>query len=145
MKRKKLNRYITEKRLGRVPPQNVSCGECGSPMVLRPSKYGLFYGCTQYPMCKGTHGAHPDGMPMGKPADKGTRELRQKVHMLAENIWPWRSSKAKKQMYTWMRENAPKEHIGEMDKEELMITTALLKNLIRRKNEETKITKVSKD
>ena len=28
------------------------CDKCGSPMVLRNSKYGDFYGCSNYPNCK---------------------------------------------------------------------------------------------
>ena len=31
-----------------VPP----CEKCGSPMVLRRSRYGAFYGCSNYPECK---------------------------------------------------------------------------------------------
>jgi len=31
-----------------VPP----CEKCGSPMALRRSRYGTFYGCTAYPECK---------------------------------------------------------------------------------------------
>jgi len=31
-----------------VPP----CEKCGSPMVLRRSRYGAFYGCSAYPECK---------------------------------------------------------------------------------------------
>lgn len=30
------------------------CPSCGATMVLRKGKYGLFYGCTRYPYCKGT-------------------------------------------------------------------------------------------
>lgn len=33
---------------------NVICPICGSYMVLRNGKYGLFYGCSRYPMCKFT-------------------------------------------------------------------------------------------
>ena len=29
------------------------CPKCGAPMVLRTSKYGKFYGCKNYPSCKG--------------------------------------------------------------------------------------------
>lgn len=30
------------------------CPKCGSPMLLRTSKFGQFYGCSRYPSCKGT-------------------------------------------------------------------------------------------
>ncbi|MBT7241214.1 MAG: hypothetical protein HN878_01870 [Candidatus Diapherotrites archaeon] len=29
------------------------CPECSSPMSLRESKYGKFWGCTAFPMCDG--------------------------------------------------------------------------------------------
>jgi len=30
------------------------CPKCGSPMVRRTGKYGVFYGCSTYPKCRGT-------------------------------------------------------------------------------------------
>lgn len=30
------------------------CPLCGGEMVLRNGKYGTFYGCRNYPLCKGT-------------------------------------------------------------------------------------------
>jgi ssDNA-binding Zn-finger/Zn-ribbon topoisomerase 1 len=32
----------------------VECPECNANMVMRAGKYGVFYGCTCYPRCKGT-------------------------------------------------------------------------------------------
>lgn len=50
------------------------CPECGARMVLRDSKFGLFYGCASYPRCKATHGAHKaTGQPLGIPADGPTK------------------------------------------------------------------------
>ena len=43
---------------------------------IRNSRFGNFYGCSRYPVCQNTHGAHPDGTPLGKPANKATREAR---------------------------------------------------------------------
>ena len=69
----------------------IKCGECGASMVLRTttkmlSKEGLplkFYGCSRYPECHGTHSAHQSsGKPMGIPANKETKEWRQKAHAL---------------------------------------------------------------
>ena len=31
-----------------------TCPLCGSPMKMRSSRYGPFYGCTKYPGCRGT-------------------------------------------------------------------------------------------
>lgn len=33
--------------------ENIKCPECGSIMYLKTSKYGQFYGCSNYPKCKG--------------------------------------------------------------------------------------------
>lgn len=33
------------------------CPRCGSPMCLRNGRNGKFYGCSQYPNCKGTRQA----------------------------------------------------------------------------------------
>ena len=32
----------------------VLCSDCGSRMIVRKGPYGTFYGCSQYPKCKGT-------------------------------------------------------------------------------------------
>lgn len=81
-----------------------------------------FYGCSRYPDCTGTHGAHPDGRPMGTPADATTKAERVRIHKLCEKIWgDWETAttKEKQDMYTWLKENGPKEHIGEMNLSEL--------------------------
>jgi len=45
----------------------LTCPECGRRMRLRNSRYGEFYGCSGYPKCRITHGAYPDGRPLGVP------------------------------------------------------------------------------
>lgn len=35
-------------------PENVTCPECGGPMVSRRSSHGVFWGCRAYPACRGT-------------------------------------------------------------------------------------------
>lgn len=72
------------------PAEYVECPECGSPMELKLThKYTYtngaprkFYGCTQFPACNGTHGAHPDGKPMGIPANKETKLARSQAHIV---------------------------------------------------------------
>ena len=52
-------------------------------MVLRQSlKFtkAPFWACTRYPECKGAHGAHPNGKPLGTPANEETKQLRQIAH-----------------------------------------------------------------
>lgn len=52
---------------------NLSCPECGNPMVLCPTgKWGPYYRCNTYPACPGAHGAHKDGTPLGVPANNAT-------------------------------------------------------------------------
>jgi len=49
-----------EEKIRRLPAQNkqtVLCPECKSPMILRNGKRGLFYGCTNYPPCRGNRKA----------------------------------------------------------------------------------------
>jgi hypothetical protein len=61
--------------------------DCDGRMVLRSSKHGLFYGCSNYPRCKGSHGAHPDGSPLGTPADKETKRARIRAHFFFDRLW----------------------------------------------------------
>jgi ssDNA-binding Zn-finger/Zn-ribbon topoisomerase 1 len=69
---------LSSMELAKMP--SLPCPECDSQLVLRNSKYGLFYGCKRYPVCKAAHGAHPNGKPLGKPADKETKQWRMKAH-----------------------------------------------------------------
>jgi ssDNA-binding Zn-finger/Zn-ribbon topoisomerase 1 len=89
----------------------LTCGECGSPMVLREtSKFKLangdnrkFYSCTRFPECTGVHGAHPDGTPMGVAADKPTRVARMAAHAAFDAAWQARGL-TRKQGYRWLQE-----------------------------------------
>lgn len=88
---------------------DLKCGECGADMVLRFSKFGKFYGCTRYPDCRGTHGAHPDGKPFGTPANKETKAARIRAHRAFDSIWISRrdqlgipKSWARRDAYSWL-------------------------------------------
>jgi DNA topoisomerase I len=35
------------------PDEDVRCQECGKPMLLRSGRFGRFFGCVDYPKCKG--------------------------------------------------------------------------------------------
>jgi len=35
-----------------IPQNNNTCPECGGVLILRESKFGHFYGCSNYPKCK---------------------------------------------------------------------------------------------
>lgn len=80
----------------------VLCADCGSPMQLRSSRFGPFYGCTRWPECDGTHGAHPDGAPLGRPADYDTRRARIKAHEAFDGLWQTGRLK-RRTAYNWMQ------------------------------------------
>jgi len=72
-------KYVTERY--------VKCPSCNSAMRLRESKHGPFYGCSKFPDCKETHGAHADGRPLGSPGNKLTREFRKSAHDMFDLLW----------------------------------------------------------
>ena len=99
----------------------VDCPECGTRMVLKNSKYGLFFACPRYPLCKGAHGAHPNGKPLGVPADKKTKLARIAAHAVFDHTWRGNSKifVDRQQAYRWMsrvlRLPTTKCHIGIFD------------------------------
>lgn len=86
----------------------LCCPECGNDMVLRKSmKFpNPFYGCTQFPYCKATHGAHPDGAPLGIPANKETKEWRIKAHVAFDPKWGREDSRLDKLTKKYRRKAA---------------------------------------
>jgi ssDNA-binding Zn-finger/Zn-ribbon topoisomerase 1 len=81
------------------------CPECGARMRLRSSRFGPFYSCEKFPECKGSHGAHPDGTPLGTPANKETKEWRMKAHDAFDSIWKTAGVKnARKKAYAFLAE-----------------------------------------
>ena len=81
---------------------------CGAPMTQRRSKeFGKFWGCTRWPTCDGIIGGHPDGRPLGTPADKATRQLRIRCHSLLDGLWePMEQEKRayRRAAYVWLSE-----------------------------------------
>ncbi len=107
----------------------VICGECQSPMALKNSRFGKFWGCTRYPLCMGTHGAHPDGKPLGVPANAATKQARMRAHAAFDRLW--RSGKmSRTDAYRWMQKNMDltkdEAHIGKFD----MAKCAKLEDLV---------------
>jgi ssDNA-binding Zn-finger/Zn-ribbon topoisomerase 1 len=82
-----------------------SCGECGGAMTLKRSRFGPFWSCSRWPDCGGTHGAHPDGSPLGVPADKATKLARIAAHDAFDELWRGEHAPMKrKEAYRWMQE-----------------------------------------
>lgn len=90
-----------------------------------------FYGCSRYPACKATHGAHPDGTALGRPADQATKDARRRVHKICEEIWGDWDTGNRKAMYQWLQYNAPQDHIAEMTERECDETERLLRDYHR--------------
>ena len=101
--------------------KKIYCAECNAEMVLRDSKYGLFYGCSRYPECKGTHGAHSNsGKPLGIPANKETKQCRIKAHDAFDAYWKkWgmKRQEAYKFLQTTMGMNSKEAHISRFNKD----------------------------
>ena len=53
----RMNQQVFE-RLAREPETNAApekfCPLCGAPMTKRRGRFGAFYGCTGYPLCRYT-------------------------------------------------------------------------------------------
>lgn len=110
----------------------VKCGDCQAPMVLRDSKFGKFWGCTRFPECRGTHGAHPDGRPLGTPASKAVKLLRIEAHDLFD--LSWKSGRmSRNKAYKWLRKamgmTEAEAHIGLFGEAECRKLIGLLKEM----------------
>lgn len=88
-------------------------------MALKPSRYGIFYGCTEFPDCTATHGAHKDGTPLGIPANAETKKWRIEAHKAFDKLWKNGGCMSRKQAYRHLRERmnltAMECHIGRFD------------------------------
>jgi ssDNA-binding Zn-finger/Zn-ribbon topoisomerase 1 len=98
-------------------------------MILRDGRHGKFWGCSKYPECKGAHGAHPDGRPLGVPADKETKQARIKAHAAFDQMWKTREM-SRTQAYQWLCEALglakDEAHIGKFTKEQCARLCAIL-------------------
>ena len=63
-------RIIVKERTSPEIREDVSCGKCGKPMVVRSSRRGKFLGCSGYPRCKSTLNLDKDGNVVEKAAEK---------------------------------------------------------------------------
>ena len=104
--------------------ERPSCADCGASMQLRRSRFGLFYGCDRYPLCKGTHGAHPDGRPLGVPATGEVKHLRIRAHELLDVRY------GRKGYFTFLRKTLgigyEDAHVAKLTKPQLQVVIATL-------------------
>lgn len=102
----------------KLTEHDLKCPECQSPMVLRPSKYGPFYGCLEYPKCLSAHGCHPNGAPLGVPATKEVKEARMRAHAWFDQLWKT-GAMSRSAAYRWMQTalglSKDAAHIGSFD------------------------------
>ncbi len=108
---------MSEPAYGRVLKH--PCADCGSAMKLRSSRFGPFYGCVDYPRCRGTHGAHKaTGEPLGVPANRETKAARGRAHAAFDPLWN-SGSMTRREAYKWLAERlgTDEAHMGEMDVE----------------------------
>lgn len=88
--------------------EHMKCPECvDGVLVLRHSRRFSrpFFGCSNWPACDCTHGAHPDGKPLGVPANKETRKWRIKAHDAFDRLWSGPSGRmSRKQAYRLMQQ-----------------------------------------
>lgn len=94
----------------------LPCPECGSQMPLCGGKFGLMYRCMAG-TCKGSHGAHPDGSPLGEPADARTKKARIEAHDAFDRLWR-HGPLTRPGAYSWMAEtlglSKDAAHIGKL-------------------------------
>lgn len=113
----------------------MKCPECGADMILRETKKFTtkdgkakkFYGCERWPACKGTHGAHPDGKPLGIPGNAETKIWRHKAHTAFDEAFKDIKRRHRyKELQRLMGLNEADAHIGRFDIEQCKRLIALL-------------------
>jgi ssDNA-binding Zn-finger/Zn-ribbon topoisomerase 1 len=89
----------------------IICPECGAEMRLRdiyrsanPDLIGkMFWGCSRFPECRATHGAHPDGRPLGIPGNTETKRARIEAHDAFDALWKCRYVRSRTAAYRWLQ------------------------------------------
>lgn len=108
--------------LGHVDSEGRLVCYCGALMVARESDHGPFFGCDRWPNCEGLVGAHKKtGEPLGLPAPKWVRSIRNQLHEQFDQLWKGRSKHARSAAYAWLAEalgiTSDECHIGRFDSE----------------------------
>lgn len=92
-------------------------------MELAESRFGKYFSCSRFPHCRETHGAHPDGRPLGVPATKETRSWRVRAHEAFDRLWKGSDkrmtrSAAYDHMQKLLNMTAEEAHIGNFEIEQ---------------------------
>lgn len=120
--------------------EDLACPECGSPMEIvfsnrfryRNGTPRIFYRCYKHPECKGSHGAHPNGAPLGKPANKETRDLRRKLHEQLDKKFPWKFKRGRIQTGSWLKKNNFGDgHVAHMNADECRSALQILRDDVK--------------
>ena len=100
-----------------------SCPECGARLVLKPSRFGWFFGCEKWKEtgCEGSVGCHPNSkVALGVPAKKTVKRLRIQAHKAFDGLWK-NGKMTRLDAYRWMREKMDlkrwQAHIAMFDEE----------------------------
>lgn len=96
----------------------LDCPDCGDSMAIVTERHFTGYRCRNLD-CRGVHGCHPDGSPVGTPADKATRKARAVAHDAFDRIW--KTGKLNRtEAYEWLAGKLKLEkdqcHIGLFDR-----------------------------
>ncbi len=112
----------------------VVCPRCSRPMPMQPGIHGRpYYTC---PLDDMSIGCHPDGRPLGLPADGPTRQLRKAAHNVFDRLWKTEGL-SRKTAYEWIASvmNIPEAdaHIARFNQEqcEVLIEAIQAKLAIR--------------
>ena len=100
------------------------CPVCHCALVIKENWRGLYWCCPNSLVCQVSHGAHPDGSPLGIPATRYVRRLRVELHALLQTQWDQSDKQQRKEMYIWLREHTESHHIARMDEDEILRTRA---------------------
>lgn len=120
------------------------CPSCGNDMVLRGTdRYRhrdgsprMFYGCSAYPRCRSTCGAHPDGRPASSPADAETKRARIRAHEAFDRLWKrgiMTRHDAYRHLQLLMHLSKDEAHIGFFSKEQCEELIALLEKPVNQR------------
>jgi ssDNA-binding Zn-finger/Zn-ribbon topoisomerase 1 len=120
----------------------LPCPDCGAPLVLKVTKYGKFYGCSNFRVtgCRGSHSAHQEtGEPMGTPARAEVRAARMRAHRAFDELWT-HGHMTRSRAYKWMQKvmvmTKRDAHIAKFDLEQCERLVAEVQRLRKQRPEQ---------